>query len=158
MSEIKSSKKSKEKYDAQFYFYSMLAGMIIGVASIYFIVNYEHRRYREENLTYKRQMEALDEFQKNIDNLSEFVVKQRSQLKREQDTLERMLDQKQTLRPLLEADQQVVDALFKMQAEKNRRDKWIDRLLGFLSGIAASVIAYFFSKLIERRLNQPKLP
>jgi len=97
-------------------------------------------------------MDALGNIQKSLDDLKEFVDHQKTKLKTEQVTLEHILEQKQRLKPLLKADQEVVDALFKIQEEKNRKQKWVDRSIGFVGGFITSFIAAIIIIIIERKI------
>ena len=112
---------------------------------------YEKKRFREQNLKYEKQVEVLDQVQVSIDNLREFVNRQRDQLKNQQDVLESLKNEKEKLEPLVKADREVVESLFRIQAERNKSNIWVDRLFGFLLGIVGSLLASLIWTVTRRK-------
>lgn len=100
-------------------------------------------KYEKLNKPYATQFNSLENMHKSLDDLKKFVTKHESKLKFEQQTLEHILNQKQTLKPLLQADQNVVDAIFSIQHQKYEDQKWLDRFVSFVLGVGASIIATF---------------
>lgn len=107
-------------------------------------------KYENRFQAYENQMTTLGGVQKSLNDLKIFIANHETKLKSEQDALEHILKQKQTLKPLLSADQEVVDALFKIQTDKNRTQKRVDLIIGFAVGIIASLIAAIIFHLIQK--------
>jgi len=112
---------------------------------------------KEQNLQYEKQLEVLDEVQSSIDNLKQFVTKQKSQLKEQQAVVEKLKSESEMLKPVVEADKKVVEALFLLQSEQNKTTVWIDRLIGFLLGIFGSLIASIIFSAIRLGQNNKKI-
>lgn len=114
-------------------------------------------KYKNRFQAYKNQTDALVGVQNSLDDLKKFISKQETKLKIEQTALEHILNQKETLKPLLSADQEIVDALFMIQNKKNRIQKWIDIAIGLVIGIFASLIgAYIFNNFELKFTNTKK--
>ena len=146
---------------ATFIYSGYRAGYHVGISPVYSdrrpnlfnrIIDPEYK-YKYENRfeNYKNQMNALGNVQMALDDLKIFVANHETKLKTEQDALEHILKQKQTLKPLLSADQEIIDALFTVQAEKMIKQKWIDRAVGFVSGLIASLVAAILIIIIQRK-------
>lgn len=108
-------------------------------------------KYEKLNKPYVAQFNSLENMHKSLDDLKKFVTRHESKLKFEQQTLEHMINQKQTLKPLLQADQDVVDAIFSIQHQKYEEQKWLDRFVSFVLGVVASIIATFIVSWWKRR-------
>lgn len=103
--------------------------------------HFNREKLRAQNLTYERQLEVLDQVQSSISNLKDFVNTQRKQLQDQQAVLEELKSEKQKLQPVVEANKQTVEAIFRIQAERNRAKVWIERLIAFVLGVASSLVA-----------------
>ena len=108
-------------------------------------------KYEKPNKPYEAQLESLNNVQKSLDDLKMFINRHENKLKIEQEALEHMLNQKQTLKPLLQADQDVVDAMFSIQHQKYEEQKWSDRFVSFVVGVVASIIGAFAFSWLKRR-------
>ena len=108
-------------------------------------------KYEKLNKPYVAQFNSLENMHKSLDDLKKFVTRHESKLKFEQQTLEHMINQKQTLKPLLQADQDVVDAIFSIQHQKYEEQKWLDRFVSFVLGVVVSIIATFIVSWWKRR-------
>jgi len=121
---------------------AVIAGMISLGASFYQTYQeFEQTRIQEENLTLTKQIEALDEFEANLASLMVFVDQQKRELRNKEELITRLENEQSRLQPIVEADREVVEAMFRTQAEMQRADVWLDRLIGFFLGIAGSLLA-----------------
>jgi cell shape-determining protein MreC len=132
---------------------SIVVALVAG--GIQYYQYYKRERLREQNLKYEKQLEILDQVQQSIDNLKNFVNKQREQLKSQQDVLETLKSEKKKLEPIVKADRDVVESLFRIQAERNKSNIWVDRLVGFLLGIVGSLLASMIWTTVRRRRSNP---
>lgn len=113
-----------------------LFGAFTSIGQIYF----EHQR-KQESLAYETQIDSLNNIAKNIDTLKVFVLEQKENLKSSQQALSELKTRQEQLKPVLEADQNTVNAIFAMQAEHNKNNIWLERAIGFFLGIASSLVA-----------------
>ena len=120
-----------------------LLGLVIGMTGFFISsdqINFEYE-VGEENSKYEQQVETLNDVVKSIDTLKIFVIDQKENLKESQATLSKLKQQQDELKPVIEADQKTVDAIFAIQTEQNRKNVWWERAIGFFLGIVGSLIA-----------------
>ena len=91
--------------------------------------------------TFSQQLKVLDQTQASLQNLSQFVARQRSELEAGQRTVEQLQQQRKSLEPLVTADQRVVNALLRVQEERAQKAAAHERLIGFGLGVLASIVA-----------------
>ena len=140
----------------QFLVALLVGGIAVG-ASYY--EKHQKETLRQQNLTYERQLDELTQVQSSIDNLKEFVGTQKLQLQEQQAVLQKLKTEKEKLQPVVEADKQVVEALFRIQSERNQSSIWFERLIGFLIGIVSSLAAsLIWSVFRSRRSNNGLQP
>ena len=110
---------------------------------------------RQSNLVYHKQIESLNNVENNIKDLLAFVEIQKKQLRQSQDVLTELKKEEQNLRPIVETDRGVVNAILEAQAKQTKQDLWKDRGIGFALGILASLIASILFSAI-RKVRQDK--
>ena len=130
--------------------------LIMGVGALAFSAyeNYGKPTEIEESLTYETQVERLEQIQNSVKDLSNFVSQQTKQLDLARDTLQELEQEKKKLEPLVMADRKVAEAILQLQAEKERSAVWFDRAIGFMLGIAGSLIASIIYTGLRNRLSQ----
>lgn len=94
--------------------------------------------------TFTEQLKVLDQTQASLENLSQFVAGQRSELEAGQRTVEQLQQQRRSLEPLVTADQRVVNALLRVQEERAQKAAAHERLVGFGYGVLSSIVASIF--------------
>lgn len=142
----------------QFQFLVAILGALIAVGASYY-EKHQKETLRQQNLTYEKQLAELTQVQSSIDNLRDFVGTQKLQLQEQQAVLQDLKLEKEKLQPVVEADKQVVEALFRIQSERNRSSIWFERLIGFLIGIVSSLVASLvWSVFRSRRSNKVLQP
>jgi sensor c-di-GMP phosphodiesterase-like protein len=114
----------------------------------------EHDRNKREvkrlkDLQYETQITQLKDTEINIKELLKFIEHQKTNLRQTQDTIENLKEEQKKLKPLVESDQAVVNAIFKAQEERQRSSVWRERWVGFAFGLVASLIASFVWFLIR---------
>ena len=116
---------------------------------------------RRQSLTYKIQMDQLDETESNLRELLLFINNQRGKLKQTEDVIESLESERERLEPLVSADRQLVDAIFEVQEERSRssaaRERWIGFGLGVVASLFASLLWYIIFKLVEKRKSEAEL-
>jgi len=134
---------------------AVLAGLIT-VGTLFYQVH-ERETLRTQNLSYDKQLKVLSQVLSSINNLKTFANAQKNQLQEQQAILERLKKEKEKLSLVVKADRQIVEALFRIQAERNRSSAWTDRLIGFLLGVIGSLVAtVVWSAFRLRRPNKYK--
>lgn len=128
---------------SRFFRFQAVAAVILGlvVGGITFYQEKKQETLRKQNLTYDKQLEVLSQVLSSINNLKSFVNIQKNELQEQQAILERVKKEKEKLSLVVKADRQVVEALFRIQAERNRTSIWTERLIGFLLGVIGSLVA-----------------
>jgi DNA repair exonuclease SbcCD ATPase subunit len=117
---------------------------------------------RLESLNYQEQIQQLNQTERNIRQLLEFINSQKKALRETEDTISTLKTEREKLQPLVESDKAVVEALFKAQEERTSANVWRERWLGFGFGVLASLLASFLwfaiSMLVKGRHNKKILP
>ncbi|MFI5331164.1 MAG: HNH endonuclease [Desulfobaccales bacterium] len=113
------------------------------VYSFYFghLETIKQEKERKENLSYYDQINQLDSVERNIKQLLGFVKQQRIQLRVTEDALLSLQSERDRLKPLVESDRKVVEAIFIAQEQRAQNSINKERLIGFGLGFLASVVA-----------------
>ncbi|HOY79679.1 MAG TPA: hypothetical protein PLN33_17820 [Hyphomonadaceae bacterium] len=96
---------------------------------------------RLQNLSYAKQVQALDETRTSLQSLLEFVDSERRNLQRSQQALQSLKTEHERLQPLVESDRKTIDALFAAQEARNQSAQSTERWIGFGLGVLSSLIA-----------------
>ncbi|KIF54460.1 hypothetical protein HPY09_15850 [Vibrio cholerae] len=97
------------------------------------------------------QLDELDKFDEGLKNLTAFVQLQKEQLTEQQKVISELEKKRSELEPIVESQTEVVEAIFRVQEQREQRGKWFDIGLGFVLGIIGSLISSVIFKLIEKR-------
>lgn len=107
---------------------------------------------KEDNIDKKKVLEYAD---KAILLLQRFISYQKNELVKSEDNLKKIRSEIMEVKPLHEKSKKVFDDYFRIYSkfyEKKYKEKiWLERLIGFLIGIAASFLATMSYKFIERK-------
>jgi Na+-transporting NADH:ubiquinone oxidoreductase subunit NqrC len=119
----------------------------ITLSAVIFTLDHVDTKKREaerlKNLNYQTQIQQLDVTENNIRQLLTFIENQKSTLRETEDTISSLQKEREKLKPIVESDRSVVEAIFRAQEERSHASIWRERLIGFAFGIAASLIATF---------------
>jgi len=106
---------------------------------------------RLKNFSYQNQISHLTEMKSNIYDLLEFVEHQKTSLQEHQDLIDSLRIEKDKLKPIVDADRKIVDAIFEAQEEKKENEivtqRWVGFGLGVVSSLIASIIWQIFNLL-----------
>lgn len=105
--------------------------------------NEKRQAVRLENPSFREQLNQVDEMENNVIQLLDFLEQQKATLSDTEETISRLRTEKNKLEPLVETDRQVVEAIFRAHEERVSTSVWIERLIGFVLGIVASLVATF---------------
>lgn len=122
---------------------SIIAAMI-STGIFYFDKVDKQRREvtRLESLNYKTQIEQLEQTENGIKQLLGFIEHQKK-IGEAEDTVASLKKEREALKPIVESDKAVVDAIFQAQEKRNQKNVWRERWIGFAFGVAASLVASF---------------
>jgi hypothetical protein len=110
---------------------------------------------------FQEQMQRLKDTEAALAELTTFVNDQRTKLQESQQVMESLKKEHDELKPVVDAKRELVDALFAVQAKRERNNMWINRGLGVLGTIVAAGIvrliriAYRGWKNRKRKLAVP---
>lgn len=132
---------------------------VVGGAIAYFAEqhNQEAREARRlQNLNYATQVRSLDETRVNLNSLIAFVDSQKQQLEASHQALQTIKSEHERMKPLLESDRKVIDAIFAAQEARNQSAQSSERWIGFGLGVVASLVASLVWAIITYILRRKK--
>jgi hypothetical protein len=104
-----------------------------------------------EKATYKEQQERLNEVEKSLRDLSNFVWEQKKQLKESEDILTDLREKHTQLKPVVDLEEKTVSNILDLQASRTRAAIWSDRgygiIFGFLTSYCANFVWYRFRRI-----------
>ena len=107
----------------------------------------------EPNLpeTVLQQVEEIDRIEESLERLISFLDEHRTTLKRQEANLARLRSEHESLRPLVEADRELVAAVLAEEGKRQRRYVWLDRFVAFVLGIGSSYVGGLILRVRRRR-------
>ena len=99
--------------------------------------------------SFQEQLQVLEDTQTDLQNLSGFIEQQKAALQRQESIVRRLEDEEKELRPVVEADRDIVAAVLAAEADRRRERFWLELFIAFAVGVASSIVAMF----IYRRLR-----
>lgn len=91
--------------------------------------------------TFEEQIESLNQMEESAVELIGFVESQRGRLEEAERVVAELREEQETLEPLVSANRQAVEAMFVVQERRQEARVWLERWIGFLFGVAASLVA-----------------
>lgn len=145
---VKSYKKSPQPT-------SIISALGVLVASISLVVTiYTSEQARSQKLektqSYTKQFELLRTTEKNLNDLAEFISSKKGEIEATKSLIQDLETKKSELEPIVNANQQVVDAIFLQQRRDIERTIWVERGISFGLGILASLIATIIWHFVGR--------
>lgn len=116
---------------------ALILSILVGFLIIYTPVN----RNQVSATGIKEQISELNQIESSINNLQEFIDLQKLKLTETEESIKKLNDEKQKLETAVNIDKTSVEALFRIQEERNRHSIWKERLIGFVIGIFSSIVA-----------------
>jgi TolA-binding protein len=107
--------------------------------------------------SFDEEMSQLTQTEGNLRSLIAFVERQKKQLRDSEQVLAELRSQQEQLKPVVEADKQIVDAIFSLQAQQQRATVWWDRGIGFVSGVASSIVAMLLAGAYQKARRQRRV-
>lgn len=129
----------------------LILAVISAIISVLLILNQNAPVKYESESEFSSQIETLNGVEKNLVHLINFIHNQKQMITEAHVTLGKLKDEREKIKPLVEADRQVVESLLRIQNEQTKREILTDRIIGFFIGIAASLTASFLYAFAAKR-------
>lgn len=134
--------------------------LIVVMSTIIGAAIYKSEKSRKENLqytqNYSNQYSILKDTEKNLNHLAKFIADKKGEIESTQLLLENLEQKKSELEPIVNANQEVIDAIFLQQKKELKKSIWAERWVSFGFGIFASLIAsiiwHFVSKIRKKQI------
>lgn len=129
-----------------------LIGMTIALLLAFFLYIISMDKSREHlNPDIQIQLENLDDMEKSLSNLQNFIESQKTKLIESEEKLELLIKEQKKLKPLVETKKEVIEAIFSFQEERNNSKVWFNRFSGVIFGVLTSLLASFIYQLFTTR-------
>jgi len=125
---------------------SLVAIMLAMMSSS--IMKFKHGSLRPKD--YQQQIDMLNQTEQNIRQLVTFIESQKRKLAESEAIVSSLKEEESKLRPVVETDRQIVDAILDAQQERNRAYIWKERIISFSFGVIASIVAALLLTAISR--------
>jgi hypothetical protein len=108
----------------------------------------------EKNI--ETQISQLNEMQKSLKELQNFITLQKGKLQSESAALSDIRKEKEKLEPIVNADRKAIQSIIEFQENKYRGQVWKERAIGFIIGFISSLLASFVIVWINRKKVLPE--
>jgi hypothetical protein len=102
---------------------------------------FAHREPAPTSKDFQGQMDTLNRTSDALKDLTEFVAAQKRRLAETEGTLALLNNERERLKPIVEADRQIIDAVFVEENARRAVDVWKERGFGFVAGTIGSMLA-----------------
>lgn len=126
------------------------------VVLVLFLVDHFMEAKRKRSLSYDEQVESLNKVEASLKELVYFVELQKNRLTETNNILHQLKEEELKLKPVIEANRKVIDAIFTLQAEQSTKSIWKERGFGFVLGILSSMIASVLLGMLRRTIANKK--
>jgi len=120
-------------------------GVVLVVMSTFFV-----ERPALQNKDYQQQIKSLNETERSLKQLVTFIETQKAKLAESEAVVKSLKEEESKLRPVVEADRKLVDAILDAQHSRSRAYIWKERIISFLLGIIASIVAALLLTAINK--------
>jgi hypothetical protein len=157
---VKSYKKSPQPTSI----ISALGVLVVSISLVATIYSSEQARSQklEKAQSYTEQFELLKNTEKNLNDLAEFISSKKGEIEATKSLIQNLETKKSELEPIVNANQEVVDAIFLQQRRDIERTIWVERGISFCLGILASLIAtiiwHFVGRFKKEKSNKSMQP
>ena len=124
--------------------------VIFGVFAFKFYIERDFEQSVSKDIAV--QIQELEKFDIGLKKLAAFITIQKEQLTHRQAVIKELEKERNNLEPIVNSQSEVVEAIFKAQERRVKKDRWIDIIVGLFVGIAASFIASVIMKIRGKRL------
>jgi hypothetical protein len=103
-----------------------------------------------------QQLDALNQTSESLKSLTAFVEEQKRNLVESEALIKSLREEHEKLKPVVETDRKILDAVLAAQAERQRLDVWRERIWGIFIGAIGSLLAAFLTFLLVRGIASIK--
>ena len=121
----------------------IISSILFGIFYADKIDNQRKEAKRLESLNYKTQIKQLEQTEVGIKQLLRFIEVQKQNIREAEDTVSSLKKEQEALKPIVESDKALVDAIFQAQENRTQKNVWRERWIGFAFGMAASLVVSF---------------
>lgn len=134
-------------------FSQVIVYVVLGIAIVLIIDFIVTERQIQENImpNIKTQIQNLEEIEKSLSNLRRFVNIQKKNLIENEERILALKTEHKTIKPLVDTDRKIIEAIFAVQEERRKTSKWMERLLGVFFGIFSSLMATVIYRMVTAR-------
>jgi hypothetical protein len=118
----------------------LLAYIGISMAAVQMLNNISEEQ-RSKNLSFETQLNNLKQAEQSLKGLTAYVEDQQARLKESEDLLSSLRAEKQKLEPLVNADKELIKAVFDAQTQLYGTKQWIGYVASFVLGLLSSIVA-----------------
>jgi hypothetical protein len=142
------------------YYVGFLAGVLAAIITIITMISASITRKEPDTEDFATQLQRLNATEKSLKDLLEFVSSQRTKLKDAEKVLETLKEEHAKLRPVVEADRKVVEAVLQAQSDQQSVSVARERWIGAGMGVATSMFATFLCSVLVwvYRRYRPAVP
>lgn len=133
--------------------YGMIGG-VIALLAIDYIFPIVNNPKAEKDI--ETQISQLNEMQKSLKELQNFITLQKGKLQSESAALSDIRKEKEKLEPIVNADRKTIQSIIEFQENKYRGQVWKERSIGFIIGFISSLLASFVIVWINRKKVLPE--
>ena len=131
--------------------YVMIVLMLLTQGLVYLKIKLDESTPKYLKPEIQTQLDKLDDIEKSLSELKFFIESQKTNLRESEARIMELNQEKEKLKPIIEADKKTIEALFLVQEERNRDKVWSERFIGAFFGILSSFIATLIFRLIFTR-------
>lgn len=110
----------------------------------------EIQEAKKESLNLEARITDLEDMESNLRELIVFIENQKQAIVETENSLSELEKKKNELEPVVKTQQETIAAILDQQEKRNWNNRWIERVIGFGLGIAASIIASIIYGLFKR--------
>ncbi len=121
-----------------------IAAVTVGMSTMFF------ERSTLQNKTYQDQIQSLNETERDLRQLVDFVEGQKEKLAESEAVVVSLKEEESKLRPMVEANRELVDTILEAQQARSRAHIWKDRTISFLFGVIASIVGALILTAISK--------
>jgi len=125
----------------------LVVGMFASVYSAYTIFP----RATNAGDTSAAQLRRLSEVEKSLSDLAKYVEQQKIEVTAAQQTLSALRTENRRLEPVVQTNRKLVQSILVASQAEQRTSIWTERIISFVLGILASLLASVLFRLLEQR-------
>ena len=121
---------------------SLVLFVTTAIATVWIVLNPPKHGIPEASA----QLSRLDEMEHNLRELLTYVQLQKFEIQRSDAVIKKLQGEHESLTPIVNADREIMEAVFKVQEEKGRKDFWWGVFVGLGLNLLSVVLVFFGKK------------